>query len=78
MADPDDRAYDVCYGPADATLATLVRVAGTRWAIEEGIEFVYNVQPVGIQTENGSLALRCRRTELGGASYAGRAALQRL
>jgi SRSO17 transposase len=37
-ADPAELAYYVCYGPADATLADLVRVAGTRWAIEEGLE----------------------------------------
>ena len=41
-------------------------------AIEEGIEFVYNVQPVAIQAENGSLALRCRRTELGEPGEDGR------
>jgi SRSO17 transposase len=38
LADPTERAYYVCYGPADATLAELVRVAGRRWAIEEGLE----------------------------------------
>jgi SRSO17 transposase len=38
VADPTDLAYYVCYGPAAATLAELVRVAGTRWAIEEGLE----------------------------------------
>src|SRR2546423_9480636 len=32
------RPYYVCYGPADTTLETLVRVAGTRWAIEESIQ----------------------------------------
>src|SRR5215218_6597605 len=38
LADPDDRAYYVCYGPAATTLAEPVRVAGARWAIEEGLE----------------------------------------
>ena len=38
LADPDDRAYYGCYGPAATGLAELVRVAGMRWAIEEGIE----------------------------------------
>jgi SRSO17 transposase len=38
LADPADLAYYVCYGPAAATLADLVRVAGARWAIEEGLE----------------------------------------
>jgi len=34
-------------------------------AIEEGIEFVYNVQPVGVVDGDGSFALRCVHTELG-------------
>jgi SRSO17 transposase len=38
LADPTDLAYYVCFGPAGATLAELVRVAGTRWTIEEGFE----------------------------------------
>jgi SRSO17 transposase len=38
LADPTDLAHYVCYGPADATLADLVRVAGMRWAVEEVIE----------------------------------------
>ena len=33
-----DLAHYVCYGPAAATLADLVGVAGRRWAIEEAIE----------------------------------------
>jgi SRSO17 transposase len=38
ISDPKDLAYYVCFGPADTSLAELVRVAGTRWAIEECIE----------------------------------------
>ena len=38
LADPTELAHYACYGPAAATLADLVRVAGTRWAIEEVIE----------------------------------------
>jgi SRSO17 transposase len=38
LSKPDDLAYYVVFGPADATLATLARVAGRRWAIEEGFE----------------------------------------
>ncbi len=38
LADPDDRAYYVGYGPADTPLAELVRVAGTRWTIEGCLE----------------------------------------
>ena len=35
LADPTDLAYYVVFAPAGTTLATLVRVAGTRWAVEE-------------------------------------------
>ena len=38
LADPTDLTHYVCYGPASAPLADLVRVAGQRWAIEEVIE----------------------------------------
>ncbi len=38
LADPSDRAYYVCYCPVGTPLAELVRVAGTRWAIEECFE----------------------------------------
>jgi SRSO17 transposase len=36
--DPQDLAYYVVFGPARTTLATLARVAGRRWAIEECFE----------------------------------------
>ncbi|WP_426514690.1 IS701 family transposase [Dactylosporangium sp. McL0621] len=32
---PTELAYYLCYGPADTTDEELIRVAGTRWAIEE-------------------------------------------
>ena len=38
IAKPEELAYYVCFGPADTALADLVRVAGTRWAIEECFE----------------------------------------
>jgi len=38
MTKSEELAYYVCYGPADTTLEELVRVAGMRWAIEEGFE----------------------------------------
>ena len=38
LAKPEDLAYHVCFGPAETTLAELVRVAGTRWASEECFE----------------------------------------
>jgi SRSO17 transposase len=38
LADPSKRAYYRAAGPAATTLAELVRVAGSRWKIEEGLE----------------------------------------
>ena len=38
LAQPEELAYYVCFGPADTTLADLVQVAGTRWTIEECFE----------------------------------------
>jgi SRSO17 transposase len=38
IADPTELAYYVCFCPAETPLAELVRVAGTRWAIEESFE----------------------------------------
>ena len=38
LANPGELSYYVCYGPAGTTLEELVRVAGTRWAIEECFE----------------------------------------
>src|ERR671916_328008 len=43
---PDQLAYYVVFGPADTTLATLARVAGRRWAIEECFELAK--QEVGL------------------------------
>ena len=39
---PDEIAYYICYGPADTPLAELVRVAGSRWAIEECFQTAKN------------------------------------
>ncbi len=36
LAEPAELAYFVCFGPAATPLAELVRVAGTRWTIEDG------------------------------------------
>lgn len=41
-ADPSDIAYYICYGPADTPLTELVRVAGSRWAIEECFQATKN------------------------------------
>ncbi len=38
LVDPSKRAYYRAAGPATTTLAELVRVAGSRWKIEEGLE----------------------------------------
>lgn len=35
ITDPTEHAYYLCYGPADTNDEDLIRVAGTRWAIEE-------------------------------------------
>jgi hypothetical protein len=35
LTDPSERAYDQVAGPAHSMLADLVRVAGSRWEIEE-------------------------------------------
>ena len=35
ITDPEDLAYYACFGAAEVTLAELVRVAGTRWIIED-------------------------------------------
>ena len=46
LAQPEELAYYVCFGPADTTLEDLVRVAGTRWTIEECFEEAKG--PVGL------------------------------
>jgi SRSO17 transposase len=38
LPDASKRAYSRAAGPAQTTLAELVRVAGSRWKIEEGFE----------------------------------------
>ena len=38
IAQPEELAYYVCFSPANTALEDLVRVAGTRWAIEECFE----------------------------------------
>lgn len=38
LSDPDEVAYYVCFAPAGTLLEELIRVAGTRWAIEACIE----------------------------------------
>ena len=36
LESPEDRAYFRAYGPVETTRTELVRVAGARWAVEEG------------------------------------------
>jgi SRSO17 transposase len=36
--DPSELAFHLCWGPAGTPLIGLVRVAGARWAVEEGFE----------------------------------------
>ena len=38
ITDPEDLAYYSCFSPAEAPLAELVRVAGTRWIIEDAFK----------------------------------------
>lgn len=38
LSDPGKRAYYRVSGPASTTFAEAVRVAGSRWSIEEGLE----------------------------------------
>ncbi len=38
LSDPTEIAYYLACAPASTTLQTLVRVAGTRWAVEESLE----------------------------------------
>jgi SRSO17 transposase len=38
ITEPDEVACYVCFAPADTSLATLVRVAGCRWRVEEAFE----------------------------------------
>lgn len=40
--DPEQIAYYICFGAADTTLDELVRVAGSRWAIEECFQTAKN------------------------------------
>jgi SRSO17 transposase len=42
ITDPTELAYYLCYGPADTTDEELIRVAGTRWAIEECFQTAKN------------------------------------
>ncbi len=38
LSKPDELAYYFVFGPADATLEQVVRVAGTRWQVEQAFE----------------------------------------
>ena len=42
IADPEDLAYYACFGTGDVSLAELVRVAGTRWIIEDAFKEANN------------------------------------
>jgi SRSO17 transposase len=42
ITDPDELAYYLCFGPAGTTLDQLVRIAGSRWAIEECFQAAKN------------------------------------
>jgi SRSO17 transposase len=38
LSDPTEIAYFLAFGPMETSLGTLAKVAGTRWAIEEGLK----------------------------------------
>jgi SRSO17 transposase len=42
ISDPTEIAYYICFGPAHTDLPELVRVAGSRWAIEESFQTAKN------------------------------------
>lgn len=42
VSDPTEIAYYICFGPAGTDLRELVRVAGSRWAIEESFQTAKN------------------------------------
>ena len=42
ISDPTEIAYYLCFGPADTNISELVRVAGSRWAIEECFQTAKN------------------------------------
>ena len=52
-SDPTDLAYYLCHAPARTTLAELVTVAGTRWAIEETFQTAKG-RPGWITTRSGN------------------------
>ena len=59
IADPEDLAYYACFGVGDVSLAELVRVAGTRWIIEDA--FKEAKQEVGLDEYQVRLWLGWRR-----------------
>ncbi len=36
IAEPEEMAYYLCYGPAETTAQELIRIAGSRWRVEDG------------------------------------------
>ena len=59
IADPDDLAYYACFGTGEVSLAELVRVAGTRWIIEDA--FKEAKQEVGLDEYEVRLWVGWRR-----------------
>jgi SRSO17 transposase len=42
ISDPTELAYYLCYGPAGTLDEELIRIAGTRWAVEECFQTAKN------------------------------------
>ena len=59
IVDPEDLAYYTCFGAAETPLAELVRVAGTRWIIEDA--FKEAKQEVGLDEYEVRLWVGWRR-----------------
>jgi SRSO17 transposase len=38
IAEPEEIAYYLCYGPAHTSVEELIRIAGSRWRIEDGFK----------------------------------------
>jgi SRSO17 transposase len=42
ISDPTELAYYICFGPEDTSIEELIRVAGSRWAVEECFQAAKN------------------------------------
>ena len=59
IAQPEELAYYVCFGPADTTLEGLVQVAGTRWTTLECFEEAKGQSPPSRRRGLGWTSMKC-------------------